>query len=212
MDEVGRGALAGPLVACGVVIKDKKENWLDDCPVEIRDSKKMTRRQRELLVEWVNTKPIVHRIEVITVKDINRWDIGWANRQVFVNIIKSLAADIYILDGNLNISSQNDEQLRQRMVSFSDTKSPDPKVLSIPKADTQILEVMLASVLAKVYRDNLMRKLHLKYPSYGWDRNVGYGTKSHIEALAKQGSCKWHRIKFAHSAVSKYLSKQLQVV
>lgn len=172
LDECGRGSLAGPLVAAAVVIKDK-ESFIKDCPVPIRDSKKLSKIAREKLFKFIKSKDITFEIEEISVKDINNRGISWANKQVFLNLIEKIKADQYVVDGNLKFEQKN--------------------ILSQIKADDTVLEVSLASNIAKVYRDNLMAKLGENYPQYFWHQNAGYGTLIHRQAILDHGPCKHHR-------------------
>lgn len=172
LDECGRGSLAGPLVAAAVVIKDK-ENFIKDCPVPIRDSKKLSKTSREKLFKFIKSKNIIFEIEEISVKNINNKGISWANKQIFLNLIDKIKAHQYIVDGNLKFEKEN--------------------ILSQIKADDIVLEVSLASIIAKVHRDNLMAKLGKDYPNYSWHQNAGYGTLIHRQAILDHGPCKHHR-------------------
>jgi ribonuclease HII len=175
LDECGRGSLAGPLVAAAVVIKNK-ESFIKNCPVPIRDSKKISKIAREKLFKFIKSeksKNIIFEIEEISVEDINNKGISWANKQVFLNLIEKIKADQYIIDGNLKFEEEN--------------------IISQIKADDTVLEVSLASNIAKVYRDNLMVKLGEDYPNYSWHQNAGYGTLIHRQAILDHGPCKHHR-------------------
>jgi ribonuclease HII len=179
LDEVGRGSLAGPLVAAAVILNLKFEIY----NLKLRDSKKLNQNQRELLYNAILDSGSLVKTEVISVRKINNRGIGWANKQVFCNLIKRIEADEYIVDGNLKIKG----------------------AISVIKADTKIPEVMAASIVAKVTRDRMMRELHKDFPEYGWNKNVGYGTKSHIEAIRKYGETKHHRSAFVRTALKRPL-------
>lgn len=175
MDECGRGPLAGPLVAAATILNIE---W-GMLNVELNDSKKLSDKQRnELYKKLIETRVIIE-IESISVLEINTKGIGWANVEVFKRLVKRMKADKYIVDGSLKIEGAT----------------------SIVKADTKIPEVMAASIVAKVTRDRIMRDLHSKYPNYGWDTNVGYGTKKHIEALREHGPTEHHREVFVRTAL-----------
>lgn len=144
----------------------------------LKDSKKLKNAQRQKIYEKI-IKSASFSVEMISVRTINIRGIGWANKEVFNRLIRNLQADKYIVDGNLQIA----------------------KAESMIRADDKIPEVMAASIIAKVTRDNLMRELHKDHPHYGWDSNVGYGTKQHIQALHQHGPCKHHRKLFVRTAL-----------
>ncbi len=176
MDECGRGALAGLLVAGAVLIAGDKEEIVAKSPAPIRDSKQLTRLQREKLVDYFSLLSIKVELEIAAVAEINQKGIGWVNKAVFQRLFQKLVGDEYIVDGNLKLGL--------------------PHCESRIRADQSVLEVQIASIFAKVYRDKLMRDLHKEFPFYGWDHNVGYGTPHHRQALAEHGGCHHHRLKF----------------
>lgn len=174
MDEVGRGSLAGPLVAA-VVILDKDTKLIK----RLRDSKELTRRQRTKIYEKIKKSGAVIAVEIISARQINTRGMGWANKEVFRRLKKKIPADKYIADGNLKIRG----------------------IKSVVKADTKIPEVMAASIIAKVFRDRIMDHLHEQFPKYGWQSNKGYGTKYHIAAIREYGTTKYHRSRFVATAL-----------
>lgn len=175
MDEVGRGALAGPIVGAAVILN--YESGIMN--LGLKDSKKLSERQRNKLYKEILEKAKVVKIEMISVRQINNRGIGWANREVFRKLIKQIEADEYIVDGNLKIK----------------------RATSVVKADNKYPEVMAASIVAKVTRDRLMKDLHAKHPNYGWITNVGYGTKVHINAIREHGIIDYHRSLFVSTAL-----------
>jgi ribonuclease HII len=174
LDEVGRGALAGPLVAAGVIFGKSV--------VGLNDSKKLKREIRERVYEQITESGATVEIEIISARQINNRGIGWANKIAFKRLAKKMSADKFIADGNLKLGK---------------------KISSIVKADTKIPEVMAASIVAKVTRDRMMQELHKDFPGFGWDKNVGYGTKRHIEAIRTLGETKHHRSVFVRTALRK---------
>jgi ribonuclease HII len=188
LDECGRGALAGPLVATGVILRATSEEIKNLCPYPIRDSKKITPKNRQKISDFLNSKLVSQIIKIISVEDINEKGISWANHQIFTQIIDEFPADHYIIDGNLKI-----------------TASKKTSIESIIKADDSILEVALASIIAKVFRDRLMEKLHKEDNRYYWSENKGYGTKKHLEALSIHGPSIHHRQLFVHTAMKNAL-------
>lgn len=183
LDECGRGAFAGPLVAAAVVINHDLDSFLSLLPTPLRDSKKLTETQRNQIYSIRSNLPITYMIEVVSVEEINKHGLGWANRIIFERLIEKVKATIYMIDGNL--------------------KFTNPSVRTLIKGDDKCYQIMLASVIAKVYRDNLLKGLHFDYPEYGWSQNSGYGTKNHLSAIRQNGITPHHRLKF----VDTYLKK-----
>lgn len=173
MDECGRGAFAGPLVAAGVIINHNIELFPSLLPAPLRDSKRLTAIQRNKIYAVRRQLPIKFVIEQISVEEINQMGMGWANKKIFEKITKRLKARIYITDGNLKFTNQS--------------------IKSLIKADAKSYQVMMASILAKAYRDNLLAKLHRQYKSYGWNKNAGYGSDYHRQAIKDFGITPQHR-------------------
>jgi ribonuclease HII len=170
LDEVGRGSLAGPLVAVATVLSTQ-------CSVlKINDSKKLNKRQREKVYRELMDSGVEYRVETITARQINSRGMGWANKEIFRRLIKNIEAEKYIVDGNLKLGILKNKNVK-----------------CVIRADATRKCVMAASIIAKVTRDEHMRRLHEEHEVYGWDRNAGYGTKSHIEAIKKYGTAKYHR-------------------
>lgn len=147
---------------------------------KLKDSKKLNKDQRAKKYKKIIKSGAVIVVEEISVNLINKHGIGWANKEVFKRLSKKIPADKYIADGNLKLGR---------------------KIKSIIKADGKIPEVMAASIIAKVWRDKLMTRLHDEHPIYGWQSNKGYGTKYHVAALREHGMTKYHRKKFVETAL-----------
>lgn len=182
LDECGRGSLAGPLVAAAVTIHTDIQQFPTLLPVPLRDSKKLTDIQKNKIYDIRKQLPITYKIEEISVAEINEKGIGWANKEIFERLMKKIKARVYIIDGNL--------------------KFLDRHVQTLIKGDDKCYQVMLASIIGKVYRDNLLKKIHKDFPQYGWDKNAGYGSASHIQALRDHGLTPHHRIQFCTTALS----------
>lgn len=187
IDEVGRGALAGPLVGCGVAASSQSLKIIENSGLVIRDSKKMSPSQRQRVVENLSDFKIIYLIKSVSVNLINKKGIGWANVYLFEQIILQMEAQSYLCDGNLKLG-----------------RLKNKTVLSLSHADREYTLVSLASIIAKEYRDSLMKKLHSHYPQYHWSTNMGYGTKKHILALAQSGASRHHRRIFVSKFVTNH--------
>lgn len=175
VDEVGRGPLAGPVcVACVIMPLDEKI-LIDG----IDDSKKVSEKKREELAAKIKEKAIAYRVFMVEPKVIDEINILQATKLCMKNAIEGMQVmpDIVLVDA----------------IKSLDVSVP---VRGIIKGDALSYSIGAASILAKVERDALMKKLAEKYPEYGFERNKGYGTKEHIEALKKFGITKNHRRSF----------------
>ena len=168
MDEVGRGAYAGPLVAAAVVLPPGfRHPWL-------RDSKKLTAPQREVVDAEVRRRAVALAVAEISVAEINARGLGWANVEVFRRLVSQVAADGYCCDGRLRIDAVH-------------------PVHCLVGGDDLVPSVSAASIVAKVHRDALMRRLHLDAPHYQWASNKGYGAPVHRAAILSYGIHSEHR-------------------
>jgi ribonuclease HII len=178
LDEAGRGPLAGPVVAAAAVMKKSLRKI--DILREVKDSKKLSPKKREKLYKILKNCPFVEwGIGRVSEKVIDKINILEATKLAMKKAIKKLKRkpDFLILDGNFKI----DVKISQK---------------SIIKGDEKVFSCASASILAKVYRDKIMRKYHKKYPRYGFDKHKGYPTKYHFKMLKKHGPCKIHRKSF----------------
>lgn len=181
LDECGRGSLVGPLVGALAIIHTDIQAFINLLPSPLRDSKKLSTNQREKIFNLRDNLPITYAIESISVDEINTKGITWANTEVFLRLISKINADQYLVDGNLKFSN--------------------PKVTSIIKGDNLHPQIMLASIIAKVFRDQYMTNLHQQFPQYGWNSNRGYGAKVHTEAIKENGPTIHHRSLFIRNFV-----------
>ena len=173
-DEVGRGCLAGPVVAASVILPGDYHNpW-------INDSKKLSKNNREELIEEIKAKSLAWAIAEASVEEIDQINILNASFLAMKRAVLKLEVtpDHLLIDGN-----------RWR----SDLTFPFTCVI---KGDGKIASIAAASILAKVYRDDLMEKLAIDFPHFSWERNAGYPTKAHREGIEKFGSTIWHRRSF----------------
>ncbi|MBP9716940.1 MAG: ribonuclease HII [Candidatus Levybacteria bacterium] len=177
LDEVGRGAFAGPIVAAGVIFKPNfKHDFLD----KVNDSKLVKPKLREELSELIKANS-VWEIASVELDFINKFGIGKANLEVFKKVLNSLI---------LKLKSEKYFVL----VDGFDLKIPNQK--PIIKGDQKSLSIAAASIIAKVYRDNLMREAGKLFPNYLFEENKGYGTLAHRNALRIHGLSTLHRIDF----------------
>ena len=177
VDEVGRGPLAGPIVSCAVILD---LNVLDeDLILWLNDSKKISEKKREELAKIIKEKAIAYHIAEASSEEIDSKGIAFCNNNVFLEACYSLKVkpDLVLSDGYLvkNITIENK---------------------SVIKGDAKSATIAAASIIAKVYRDNLMKEYSKKYPDYFFDENAGYGTVKHVEALKSVGPCEIHRKSF----------------
>ncbi|GAB4395550.1 MAG: ribonuclease HII [Microscillaceae bacterium] len=171
VDEVGRGCLAGPVVAAAVVLPLHFEH-----PV-LRDSKKIANTQHQSLAEEIKGLALDWAVAMASVSEIARYNIAGASMLAMHRALAALqpAPELILVDGN-------------RFVPFSFVPHR-----CIVKGDNTFFSIAAASVLAKAYRDRLMRQLHRAFPQYGWHDNVGYPTAAHRQALKNIGPSPWHR-------------------
>lgn len=177
VDEVGRGPLAGPIVACAVILD---LNVLDDDLIlYLNDSKKLSEKKRDELESIIKEKALAYYIAEKSNDDIDNLGIAYCNNQIFIEACTSMdiKPDLILSDGYL-IKGINIENK------------------SVIKGDGKSASIAAASILAKVYRDKLMKEYSREYPYYSFEENVGYGTTKHIQGLKEKGPCKIHRMSF----------------
>lgn len=203
IDEVGRGAFAGPVVA-GCVIFKKSEKLIQETNVKINDSKKLTSKQREIANIWIRENCLAYGIGSASVAEINKYGIVAATNKAFRRAIKNCDKQIEFL--------LIDAFFVPRVINF-----PKGKQYSIVKGDTKSISIAAASIIAKVHRDKLMTELSKKstrsavtvYKKYNWDKNKGYGTKEHQDAIKEHGITKLHRKLFVRKLTGKQLEGNL---
>jgi len=177
LDEVGRGCLAGPVVAAGVILDPNR------IPQGLHDSKQLSVKERERLDAEIRTTALFWSVREGSVQRIDELNILWASIETMRECAEDPAsqADFLLVDGNRYASS---------LIPYQ----------CVVKGDSLSASIAAASILAKQYRDALMMRLHEEHPAYGWDRNVGYPTKEHRQALVTHGPTRWHRTGFSWKA------------
>jgi ribonuclease HII len=182
IDEVGRGALAGP-VSVGVVVLTVCEAW----PEGLADSKQLTRWQREAMCPTRAHLGIARAVGHASPGEIDDVGIVAALRRAALRALANVGpVDAILLDGTHDWLTARPTLLE-----------PDPEetapVTMVVKGDALCASVAAGSVLAKVDRDGLMREAHVAHPAYGWDGNKGYGAAAHLEAIRRYGATELHR-------------------
>ncbi len=189
MDEVGRGALAGP-VSVGVVVIDET---VRSAPTGVKDSKLLTERARKGLVPRIQRWAVAHAVGHASPEEIDEIGIIAALRLAGLRALSAIEVvpDLVILDGNHDWLTAPDQV---GLLAFAAGATPScPPVTTMIKADLKCSSVAAASVLAKVERDELMVRLGADHPAYGWTLNKGYSAPEHMDALARLGPCELHR-------------------
>ena len=173
-DEAGRGPLAGPVVAAAVILPDGYSHPL------LNDSKQLTERQRDRLRTEIVRDAAAWAVAVVEPGEIDRLNILHASTHAMCLAVQQLAVkpEFLLIDGNR---------------FYNETDIP---YQCIVKGDAKYMSIAAASILAKTERDHIMVSLHQKYPLYGWDRNKGYPTADHFNAIEQYGPTPLHRRSF----------------
>lgn len=173
-DEAGRGCLAGPVYAAAVILpKNYRNKWLDD-------SKKLTDKERYALRPEIEEKALSWAVGVVSQQEIDEINILKAS---FLGMHRALdklkvTPELLLIDGN-------------RFIPYKNIKHH-----CIVGGDAKYMSIAAASILAKTHRDDFMKEMALKFPQYGWDKNMGYPTKTHREAIRQHGVTELHRLTF----------------
>lgn len=186
VDEAGRGPLAGPVIASAVIFK--KSSFLE----EINDSKKVSEKRREVLADWIKENAISYAYGIVdqsTIDEINILRATLLAMRMAVNNL-SIKPHKIIIDGN----------------RIFDSELP---LLSVVKGDSKSFSIAAASILAKVKRDEIMKKYAEEFPEYDWHKNKGYGTKYHVNAIKKYGVTVLHRKTFLKKILPTEIQEEL---
>jgi ribonuclease HII len=171
VDEAGRGCYAGPVFAAAVILPKDFYHPL------LNDSKLLSEKSRDILRPIIEKESMAFAVASVSNEDIDKINILQASFKAMHLAIKKLKTtpEHLLIDGNRFKPYKNIEHT------------------CIVKGDSKYAAIAAASILAKTYRDETMQKLHKGYPEYAWDKNKGYGTTIHREAIEKYGLCEYHR-------------------
>ncbi|NMA04847.1 MAG: ribonuclease HII [Acholeplasmataceae bacterium] len=173
VDEVGRGPLAGPVVAAAVILKPGVR-------IDVTDSKKLTKKRRRKLVPIIKENSIAISISFIDNKEIDKINILEASKKAMLEAIKGLKVKPdYVLSDAIKLEDYLEVPTK-----------------AIIKGDLKVASIASASIIAKEARDDYMETMDLKYPKYGFKKHMGYPTKLHLEKIKEYGICEIHRKTF----------------
>ena len=176
-DEAGRGPLAGPVYAAAVILPKDFHHPL------LNDSKKLTCKERDLLRPVIEAEAVSWAVEAVSPQEIDSLNILWASVTGMQRAVLRLTPkpQFLLIDGN-------------RFRPFDTFTMKDYRM--VVHGDATYASIAAASILAKTWRDEFMEKIAAEYPEYGWERNMGYPTAEHIEAIRLHGLTPWHRLSF----------------
>lgn len=176
-DEAGRGPLAGPVYAAAVILPPDFHHPL------LNDSKQMTEKERDILRPVIEKEAVAWAVEAVEAEEIDQLNILWASVTGMQRAVLRLdpRPDFLLIDGNKFRPFEG--------FGFNSYKT-------VIHGDATYSSIAAASVLAKTWRDEKMRELAKEFPMYGWDRNFGYPTREHIDALKEYGPSPYHRRSF----------------
>jgi ribonuclease HII len=174
LDEAGRGCLAGPVVAAAVILPEGFSH------PKLNDSKQVSEKDRALLRPIIEEQAIAWNVQFVSPEEIDELNILRAS----ITAMQRAARALRVVPSHLLI----DGNRFYKMDEFEHT--------CMIKGDARFLNIAAASILAKTHRDEFMERLHADFPHYSWDRNKGYPTKAHREAIQTYGSCIHHRKTF----------------
>ena len=187
VDEVGRGPLAGPVVAAAVILPR------DFNVLGVDDSKKLSEKKREELFDIIKCKAIAYGIGSRSNETIDKINILEATKEAMADAISEAEK---MLKHKIKDDGADSHAIGHVLFDAISIDKVELPQTSIIKGDTKSVSIAAASIIAKVTRDRLMVEYHEKYPDYAFDSNKGYGTKAHYEGIEKAGICPIHRRSF----------------
>lgn len=180
-DEAGRGCLAGPVFAAAVILPPDIFDRCPDLARGINDSKQLSEKQRYALRELIEGNATAWAIGMMDNHEIDKY-----------NILRSSIMSMHRALDKLQIQPRHIIVDGNRFLSWRG----DVPYTTVVKGDGKYMSIAAASILAKTYRDDFMLDIHRQYPAYGWDRNKGYPTKEHRDAIRQYGTTPYHRMTF----------------
>lgn len=189
-DEAGRGPLAGPVVAAAVILPSNYAS-----PV-LNDSKQLSERQRNTLRSEIEQQALAWAVAIVSAKEIDELNILHASTHAMSMAANALLGETYdnVISGGSQLGIVKPEFLLIDGNRFYN-ETPLPYRCFVG-GDARFMPIAAASILAKTYRDELMKRLHEEYPFYGWDHNKGYPTADHYRAIEEHGITPYHRHSF----------------
>jgi len=178
IDEVGRGALAGPFYVGGILVNDK--NYIKLEKIQLKDSKKLSSSKRKLIYRFLKSEGFQYKIIKFTNKEVDDLGIGNCFKEAIIELNEIFKPELILIDG------------RKLKINLKNAKF-------FVKGDNKIKSISAISIISKVLRDDYMAKIHKFYPEYNFKKNKGYGTKEHILAIKKFGLTKYHRESFCRN-------------
>ena len=175
IDEVGRGCLAGPVVAAAVVLPRNFEKFT------LKDSKKLSYKQRQEAFKKIR-KNSIYALGIVSEVQIDKINILNATFHAMNKALKQI---------------ENFKKFKVFVDGPYSFDKSNKNIVPIVGGDAKFPSIMAASIVAKCFRDNYMMKISKNYPSYKWEKNFGYGTKEHLKNITKHGVCKHHRKSFS---------------
>ena len=187
VDEVGRGPLAGPVVAAALILPK------DFSVLGINDSKKLSEKKREEFFEIIMEQSLAHGIGIIDHFVIDEINILEATKS---------AMKLAVYEAGQHLMKIHGVPLEHILIDAVTLKDIEMPQTSIVKGDASSISIAAASIIAKVTRDKMMEQFHEQYPHYDFNKNKGYGTKTHYEGISKHGICEIHRRSFLKNMIA----------
>ncbi|MBR0182863.1 MAG: ribonuclease HII [Bacteroidaceae bacterium] len=180
-DEAGRGCLAGPVFAAAVILPPDICDRCPDLANGLNDSKQLSEKQRYALRKLIESNATAWAVGMMDNHEIDKY-----------NILRSSIMSMHRALDKLQIQPQHVIVDGNRFLSWRG----DVPYTTVVKGDGKYMSIAAASILAKTYRDDFMLDIHRQYPMYGWNRNKGYPTKEHRQAIRQHGATPYHRMTF----------------